>query len=132
MRLYLDADIFLALIKDQDRFKESAQHFFEISKHHIMITSSSSCLEVWFYLHKNNHANLALDAVRAIKSLVQVIDWRLEQLEEALFLAQNYKLTPADALHAVIASHFDGIVSTDKSFDRIKGLKRIDFSAESK
>ena len=127
MRVYLDADIFLALFKEEDRFKRVAKKFITNSSHEY-ITSTMTCLEIWFYLYRNNLQNQIVDVLRAITSKCKIINHDISTIESAAILSQENKLSPADAIHATIALDYDAIVSTDKSFDKIKGLKRIDFS----
>ncbi|MBI4163485.1 MAG: type II toxin-antitoxin system VapC family toxin [Candidatus Aenigmarchaeota archaeon] len=128
MKLYLDADIFLALIKENDRFKAAARSFFSKSKGHELITSTLSCLEVWFYLYKHGLQEKALDSIRAISSICSVISYDPYDLENSIVLAEHHKLSPADAIHATLAMGFDAIVSSDSSFDKLSDLKRIDFT----
>lgn len=127
MRLYLDADIFLALIKENDRYKESAQEFFKTHKEHTFITSNLTCLEIWFYLHKHGLVEKVLGAIKSITALARVTEYGIREVESAIILAEQHHLTPADAIHAVLASETDAIVSSDASFDSISDLKRINF-----
>ena len=128
MKLYLDADIFLALIKESDRFKKSAIDFFPKSVHNELITSTLTCMEIWFYLHKNNLKEKSLDAIRSISSVCTIVGYDLADIENSIVLGEHHKLTPADSVHASLAMKTGCIVSTDSSFDRVPGLKRIDFS----
>ena len=130
MRLYLDADIFLTLLKEEDRFKKSAKKFLNENKENKLITSSITCLEIWFFLYKNNLKEKAFDAVRSIKKIAEVIEFETKDMESALLIAEKYKLTPADLIHAILAKTCDAIVSSDKSFLKINELKIIDFSKE--
>ena len=127
MKLYLDADIFLALIKENDRYKESAQKFFNTHKEHAFVTSSLTCLEIWFYLHKHGMVKKVLGAIKSITALASVIGYGMREVESAIILAEQRHLTPADAIHAVLASEADAIVSSDASFDSVSGLKKINF-----
>ena len=129
MRLYLDADIFLALFKEEDRFKENARKFMS-SNSHERITSTIACLEIWFYMYRNNLQDQMTDILRAINKMCEIVGEDIFTMENASILSQQYKLSPADAIHATIALRYDAIVSTDKSFDKIKDLKRIDFSKQ--
>ncbi len=120
-------DVFLALIKESDRYKESAHKLFNTRKEHAFVTSSLTCLEVWFYLHKHGQVDKVLGAINSITALAGVIDYGVREIESAIILAEQRHLTPADAIHAVLASGTDAIVSSDSSFDSISGLKRINF-----
>lgn len=129
MKLYIDADIFLALIKSDDRHKKAAQTFLTSYKEkHIFVTSTLTCMEVWFYLYKNNLKDKILNSIRAISAIAQILEYGVDELEAAAVLAEHHALSPADSVHAFLALQTDGIVSSDASFDRIKTLKRIDFS----
>ena len=130
MKLYLDSDIFLAAFKDTDHLKSSAMKFLETeSKKHELFTSTATLLEVWHYLRRNNLEERALEAVKYIESIVStVMPLDAEQLTAAIELAQAHSLSPTDAIHANYAKKLDGIVATDHAFDRVPGLKKIDFS----
>lgn len=128
--VYLDADIFLALIKEDDRYKQSAQHFFQSRPNHEWVTSSLTCLEIWFYLYKHQQQEKALDAIRAVLAIATIIEYGIKEIEAATLLASQHQLSPADAIHATIALPFGTIVSTDHSFDRLAHCQRIDFSKE--
>jgi len=128
MKLYLDADIFLALIKENDRFKESARAFFAKYKSFELVTSTLTCMEVWFYLYRNNLKDKALDSIRAIIAICKILTYDLFDLENSIMLAEHHNLTPADAVHATLGMKHDMIVSSDTSFDRVHGLKRLDFT----
>src|SRR3989344_7627563 len=118
MKLYLDADVFLALLKEDDRHKKAATLFFEKYADAEKITSTMCCLEIWFYLYKNGHQKKVIDALRSISAMCTVQDFNAKQMGQAVFLGTENRLSPADALHAVLASEADAIVSSDASFDR--------------
>lgn len=130
MNLYLDTDIFLALIKDDDHLKSAAKKFFEKEKpHHALYTSAATCLEIAFYLYKNKLAKSALDAINYVEDTVEeVMPLDNTHLKSSVLLASQYHLSPTDAIHAVYASNLDAIVSTDAAFDRVPGLKKLDFT----
>ncbi|MBI4154522.1 type II toxin-antitoxin system VapC family toxin [Candidatus Woesearchaeota archaeon] len=128
MNIYLDADIFLALIKKEDRLKDNAKKFLNSNKNYKFVTSSLTCLEIWFYLYRNNLNVKVLSSIRAIMTIAHIVDYTFEDLEASIFLSSQFNLSPADSIHAILALAFDGIVSSDASFDKVKGLKRIDFS----
>ena len=128
MKLYLDTDIFLALIKGEDRHKDAAQRFFLRFKGHEFVTSSIALLEIWFYLYKNDQKTTAFDAMRAVRALCSIIETRIDHIEEGALLSTACRLSPADAVHAIVARFCDAIVSSDHSFDNVSELKRIDFT----
>ena len=59
---------------------------------------------------------------------VKEIDIGIEGHIAACYLIKKYKMTPFDALHAVICGN-DTIISSDKKYDLI-GLKRIKLEKE--
>ncbi|MBI2146937.1 type II toxin-antitoxin system VapC family toxin [Candidatus Woesearchaeota archaeon] len=129
MKLYLDTDVFLALLKEEDRHKKAAIAFFEKYSAAEKTTSTVCCLEIWFYLYKNGQQKKMVDALRAVAAMCTVQDFNAKQMGQAVFLSAENRLSPADALHAVLAADgADAIVSSDASFDRIASLKRIDFT----
>ncbi len=133
MKYYLDTDIFLAVIKEQDRLKEAALHFFQTHRQDELYTSSMCCLEIWFYLYRHNKKYKVLDAVRCVQQLCTVIETTTEDLTEGILLAQEYDLSPVDALHAIHSLRLSlPLVSSDGSFERVNGLKLIDFTKDLK
>ena len=127
MAQYLDADLFLALIKEEDRFKVAAQRFLNKNKGPF-VTSTITCLELWFYLYRNGKGSHAIDALRSVSKICTIKEVSFLNMEEAAILADQCHLSPADAIHARLALAEDGIVSSDASFDKVKGLKRVDFT----
>ncbi len=130
MKQYVDADLFLAVLKKEDRYKSAARAFLEKHRGDELFTSAITCMEVYFYLYRYGEKS-ALDALRALRMLCAVIDLRFPDIEEAAVLGERYSLSPADAVHAQAALSYGTIVSSDHSFDRVIGLTRIDFSRES-
>ncbi len=133
IKYYLDTDVFLALLKEQNRLKEGALHFFQKHRQDELYTSSICCLEIWFYLYRHNKKYNMLDAVRCVQQLCTVIETTTEDLTQGILLAQEYDLSPADALHAIQALRLSlPLVSSDGSFEQVKGLKQIDYTQDSK
>lgn len=129
MKYYLDTDIFLAVIKQQDRFKDAAFHFLQQHRNDELYTSNMCCLEIWFYLYKNNCRDKILHAFRSIQQMCVIIETSTDDLTEGILLAQEYNLSPVDSLHALHAQHLNiPLISSDKAFDRVKGIRRIDFT----
>ncbi len=130
MRYYLDADILLALLKQNDHLKQKANRWIADNKDkNELITSSLSCLEVLFYLYKNGLSENALDIIRAISILCKVTYFNFQHIEQSIILSEHHSLSPADSIHAVLAMNYDAIISSDKSFDKVHNLTRIDFTA---
>lgn len=128
MAYYLDADIVLALIKPADHLKNAAIGWIERNRNNGLVTSSMTAMELWFYLYRNGAQDQALAAVRSLSKICEVQEVNLEDIEAALLISDKHGLSPADAIHAHLASNHEGIVSSDRSYDKITGLNRIDFS----
>lgn len=128
MTLYIDADVFLALLKEKDRYKIAAEKFLQQHKGKKLATSTITCLEIWFYLYKYGLGERALEAIRAVQLICDIIEISFSDLQTSTLLASQYHLSPADAVHANIALSHESIVSSDKAFDKVGGLKRIDFT----
>lgn len=126
--LYLDADLFIAGIKQEDRFKLSAREFFKRYRGEELITSTITCLEVWWQVYNFKISVSPADIVRAISAICKVESFDVRDLESAAVLAEHHKLSPADSIHAILALKHGTIVSSDRSFDKVPMLKRLDFT----
>lgn len=131
MNLYLDADFILALIKPGDRLQQKAAAFWHRhSKQDFFFVSSTTLLEVWFVLYRLGAAAIFAEAMPDFKAMsLGLVEASLADFEAAALLSSKYGLSPADALHASLATGFDSIVSSDSCFDKVQGLKRIDFTS---
>ena len=130
LKIYLDSDLILALVKEEDWLKEKAIKFLEQAKKrgHELFTSSVACLEVWFHFNKAGLNDKASAVLSAIAREASVLPIGFDDLLKSAQVSRDFGLSPADSIHAVIALRFDAIASSDKHFDKIKALKRIDYT----
>ena len=127
INLYADTDFFLALIKKDDWLKKKAEKLFRQYKNELW-TSTLTIKELMLMAYRDDK-----DATEIIEKAfalmpVKEIDIGIEGHIAACYLIKKYKMTPFDALHAVICGN-DTIISSDKKYDLI-GLKRIKLEKE--
>lgn len=122
IELYADTDFFLALIKKDDWLKKRAESLYKKYKNDLW-TSTLTLKELMLLAYRDKRD--ATQIVEKASELMPVkeVDIGVEGHIAACYLIKKYKMTPFDALHAVICGS-DSILSSDKKYDLI-GLKRI-------
>ena len=124
--MYVDTDVFIALLKKHDRLKQPAIKIFKTAKEGKieLLTSAATIVEILFFIYEygiQKHGRRILNDLFNLK--VEFVDLPSEIGLEAVALMDKYDVTPLDAIHAVAAG--PEILSTDKVYERI-GLKRVD------
>ncbi len=117
---YADTDFFLALIKSEDRLKNSALQKLNQFKGRIW-TSSASVIECLFVT-----VRAGLDPEIIVGSIFQiaaVIDLPQSVAFKAAHFIKHDKVNVLDAFHAAFSEE-DQIISSDTVYDKL-GLKRI-------
>ncbi len=128
--IYLDANFFIIALLDQsDKGKKARALQNEIQKGKQSITSSLVLDEVMWALLKNNRKHLIREAIQDIYAIPNLEVKGVDSLIplRALHFIENFNLKPRDAFHLAIMESFNvkEIVSDDKDFDDVKGVKRI-------
>jgi len=61
---------------------------------------------------------------------LELIDANSEIISQAIELYKNEKLDPRDAIHlaSMVSKGIKTIISSDSDFDKLRGIKRIDFT----
>ena len=116
--VYADTDFFLALLKDSDWLKSSAEETLE--KYRGKITTSVVTFVELAFIVREVH----LDLEKLFTGALEIASCKDE--DDVLLAAhylKNPKVTVADAFHAA-ASGTEPIISSDSVFDQL-GLKRI-------
>jgi predicted nucleic acid-binding protein len=122
---YLDTDIILALIKDDDWLK----NYVSISNLRPACTSVFTIVEARIVLEREYSKEKALEALDKIKELkISLIEFDEKILKKSQELLTDYtNLNNFDAIHVSFALVNDlVIIGTDKVFAKISGLKRKD------
>ena len=132
-RHLVDTNIFLRAILDDHRTQSpKAQAFLEqvaASKHHYYTTPWVIAETVWtlssFYKYRRS------DVARIVKGIINTPN--LEVLEEELVLGavtlfEEKGIDFIDGLNYLVSKRrgFDGIISFDRDFDKLKSLKRYE------
>jgi len=92
------------------------------------VISSTILLEVANALRKYGIPKI-FERIKSILSLpLRVVDVTTDDILRAIELSEKYKLSPYDALHVIVMDRegLRDIISTDKDFDKIDWITRID------
>lgn len=123
--MYLDTDIILALVKQNDWLKPHVN----IKKIHNPKTSALTMIEAQIVLLREYGRKDVIGIVKKIKKFgiaIEEIDERI--VEKGEYLLEKYPmLNVFDSIHlAFCIVRKEQIVSTDKLFDSIEEIQRID------
>lgn len=124
--MYVETDFLTALVKDEDRLRESAVRALE--EHDDIHTSILSYAELLVLFYERSDSTYEIDAPKAISNLLELVPIVPEHHEEAVLAAaaflDEYQMTPFDALHAgLIATGEQRVLSTEQDYDTV-GLER--------
>lgn len=128
--MYLDANfLFFAAVGESlqaERARALIQTFVEGRR---ALTSVLALDETIWVLRKNGYGSLirqVIEEIYAMKS-IEVKEVPVHIPLRALDFIEKHNLKPRDAFHVAIMEHFNEheIVSDDKDFDKIPGIKRI-------
>ncbi|RLE61925.1 MAG: type II toxin-antitoxin system VapC family toxin [Thermoprotei archaeon] len=92
------------------------------------VISSTILLEVANALRKYGIPKI-FERIKSILSLpLRVVDVTTDDILRAIELSEKYKLSPYDALHVIVMDRegLRDIISTDRDFDKIDWITRID------
>jgi len=120
--MYADTDFWVALLKDDDWLAERAQ---EVLEEHGDELEVSLVTFVELFLIEERYT---FDRETAVTSILELADYDGD--ENAVYQASEYiddGLNTFDAFHAALAD--DGIVSSDKVFDKID-VERLSLEPE--
>lgn len=117
----VETDFLLALAKDDDWLTGNAEAALEESDIHATILSYAEFMVV---LYNRDTAEYDVDLPRAVVNLVEKVPVRPAGQEEAVLLAaalaEEYGLTPFDALHAATAiTSGEKLLSSEQDYDEV-------------
>ncbi|MDA4112089.1 MAG: type II toxin-antitoxin system VapC family toxin [Thaumarchaeota archaeon] len=131
MPVYLDANFFIIYNFDPTARGEAARSILErIMKGSLRAMTSALALDevMWVIMKNMKHELLreTIEDIFAIENLV-VKDVFSSTPLDALDYIEKYDLKPRDAFHVALmkSAGLNEIVSDDRDFDRVKGIKRI-------
>ncbi len=129
--IYLDANIFIYPVTGESRQSESCLSIINkvITGEIEACTSLLTWDEVLYALKREIGREKALEETRKFLEIPSLlfIEVNGEVITKAQMIAELYRLDPRDAIHAATAilNKCDSIISDDKDFDSVKGLKRV-------
>lgn len=128
---YVDSCIFIYAALYSDSNGKSARSFLEkaTQKNIEIFTSSLTFDEVMWKVKNHTSLDEAISVGKAMLNMpnLMIIDVSAKIISDSLELMEKYKLHPRDAIHTACAlnSSIFTIISEDKDFDKVKGIKRI-------
>lgn len=130
-RIFLDSNIFLYAMGTEHPEKAPCTRLLELVAGGRVegVTSSEVLQEVLYVRLRRGSRDDALSAVRSVRELVhEVLPVSEGDVLAACDLLSQYPaLDSRDAIHAAVAKNhgISTMVTVDKDFDRIKGLRRL-------
>ncbi len=133
--VYLDANCFIYASTDESKIGQKARKIIQDIKIGVYEKAYSSTLTVDEFLwsvQKEVGRELAAEGADIFLTLqnFQLINIDAEIISKAINLYKEKKLDPRDAIHlaAMQSKNIKTIISSDPDFDKIKSIKRNDFS----
>ena len=124
--MYVEADLLYAYLKPKDWLKE---YSIKILNRFNVATSVITVTEIELVSKRdfgNEFSNLALEKLGEINNL-KFVDLNIEIIKKSVEFRKEYNINIFDALHAATAFKLKKrMISTDRIFDIIKEVKRID------
>lgn len=132
-KIYIDANVFIYSVLNENDIGEKARNILEKIKNgeYYGFTATLTIDEILWAVHKELDKNKSVEIAKDFINMqnLEFINIDLVIIKEAL---ENYQksLKPRDAIHlaALKSKKIKTIVSSDPDFDKIKEIKRIDFS----
>jgi predicted nucleic acid-binding protein len=126
--VYVDSDIFYALLKPSDFNRDLAQRIARDSGT-AKVTSVMTLVELAIVAKRDLGEPDSLGLKRRIKSLVprlRILPLTCAQMARSDGLRTRYGLGIFDAVHASVCLEQDGLMaSSDEAFDRVAGIRRV-------
>ncbi len=123
--MYLDTDIILALIKDEDWLKK----YVNIKKISSPKTSALNVIEARLVLLREYSRKEAINALKKINGhKIKIVEINENIINKSQELIEKYsELNMFDAVHvASVLINNEELLSTDSIFDKIKEVNKID------
>ena len=130
MKIYLDSNVFIYAILDRGQFGDNARSVLRIMEEGKFsgVTSFTSFEETLFVVFREKGRIDALRAGKAFLALhnIEEFGFSKESMLIAIDCMEKQGLLPRDAMHlaAMRSKGINFILSEDKDFDSIEGVKR--------
>jgi len=123
--MYVEADVLYSILKESDWLKEDARR---VMKNNVK-TSVITIVEIEIVSKRDfgdEFSNSVFDKLSKMKNL-KIVDLNEKIIEKGVEYRKKFGLNIFDSLHAATSFVLkEGIVSTDKVYDIVEGLERID------
>lgn len=133
--IYLDANCFIYATIDKEEIGQNAKKILEEVNNGAYKKAYSSTLTVDEFLwrvQKEVNREMSAEGSSIFFSLqnLELISIDAQIISKAIEIYKNDKLDPRDSIHlaAMQSKEIKTIISSDPDFDKIKSIKRIDFS----
>ena len=132
MIYYLDANTFVYASNPRDPyFKPCSQILNRVSSRKIQaVTSTETIQEIVFYSQKFRNINLGIAAAREVLNIMpKILPIDSSVIQRYLELVSVYpKIDSRDNLHVAVCllNGITAIISSDRDFDKIKEIRRVD------
>ncbi|MDO8508955.1 MAG: type II toxin-antitoxin system VapC family toxin [Nanoarchaeota archaeon] len=132
--VYLDANLFIYASIDTEEIGKNARAIIEKVKkgHYKAYTTSLTFDEFIYQINKYNNRETAVEAAELFLKLenLEIISTNMQTIIKMIEVYKETNLKPRDAFHLASMKQKDikTIISSDPDFDKIKGIKRIDFT----
>jgi len=128
--MFIDTDIFYAYFTPSDWLHEDIKHTVEIIKKKRLKTETSVLVIIELeILIKREDEKKAVEILKLIKKEfgIKIIPLNKKIMEKAFEYQQNFGIGIFDSFHAATCFFLDKkILSTDKVYDKIEEIKRVD------
>ncbi len=133
--IYIDANCFIYASLDKGIVNKNAKNILEQVKagfYKKAYTSTLTIDEFLWRIKKEVGRELASEGAGIFFSLenLELINIDSQIMRQTIEIYKNKKLDPRDSIHlsAMQSKNIKTIISSDPDFDKIEGIKRIDFS----
>ena len=131
---YIDSNFFITSVIDLGNEGESARSIIEEIKKGVLRghTSTLTLDEVLWIVQREKNRDISYESAKIIIKIpnLNFIGVDEEIMKQGLEIYSKYGLNPRDAIHLACMKKLklDKIVTADSDFDKIKDVKRIDFT----
>lgn len=132
--IYLDSNIFIIAALEEKEEGQKARNILKLvgSKKRTFATSSLAFDEVLWVLIKEKSRTEAIMAVRAMLKIPQLRIINIEKniITESINIIETTTLKPRDAIYlaAMRLKGVNEIITQDRDFDNIKGIRKYDIN----
>lgn len=135
--IYIDANCFIYASLSKEEIGQKAKEILKQVKSGVYKKAYSSTLTIDEFLwnvQKEVGRDLAAEGAGIFLNLqnFELISIDAQIISKAIELYKEQKLDPRDAIHlaAMLSKNVKILVSSDSDFDKVRSIKRIDFSKE--